>query len=116
MTVEIISWSISTKVWDRAGIELATPGSAVKLVSVARYVTECATRPCRGCEFKTHARLYTFFRYFSPILLSEGLYGGNILQFAINGLSFFNDYNLFKMNQNKIKIYIYFLKIAWDID
>ena len=27
MTVEIISWSISTKVWDRAGIELATPGS-----------------------------------------------------------------------------------------
>ena len=25
MTVEIISWSISTKVWDRAGIKLATP-------------------------------------------------------------------------------------------
>ena len=25
MTVEIISWSISTKVWDRTGIELATP-------------------------------------------------------------------------------------------
>ena len=34
MTVEIISWSISTKVWDRAGIELATPGSAVRLASV----------------------------------------------------------------------------------
>ena len=45
MTVEIISWSISTKVWDRAGIELATPGSAVRNVSVARHVTDCATRP-----------------------------------------------------------------------
>ena len=44
MTVEIISWSISTKVWDRAGIELATPGSAVRLASVARHVTDCATR------------------------------------------------------------------------
>ena len=39
MTVEIISWSISTKVWYRAGIELATPGS------VARHATDCATRP-----------------------------------------------------------------------
>ena len=38
MTVEIISWSISTKVWDRAEIELATPGS------VARHVTDCPTR------------------------------------------------------------------------
>ena len=45
MTVEIISWSISTKVWDRAGIELATPESAVRLASVARHVTDCATRP-----------------------------------------------------------------------
>ena len=27
MTVEIISQSISMKVWDRAGIELMTPGS-----------------------------------------------------------------------------------------
>ena len=45
MTVEIISRSISTKVWDRAGIELATPGSAVRLASVARHVTDCATRP-----------------------------------------------------------------------
>ena len=46
MTVEIISWSISTKVWDRAGIELATPGSAVSFASVTRHVTDCATRPC----------------------------------------------------------------------
>ena len=36
MIVEIISWSISTKVWDRAGIELATPGIAVRHASVAR--------------------------------------------------------------------------------
>ena len=33
------------KVWDRAGIQLATPGSAVRLASVARHVTDCATRP-----------------------------------------------------------------------
>ena len=45
MTVEIISWSISTKVWDRVGIELATPGIAVRHASVARHVTDCATRP-----------------------------------------------------------------------
>ena len=45
MTLEIISWSISTKVWDRTGIELATPGSAVRHASVARHVTDCATRP-----------------------------------------------------------------------
>ena len=45
MTVEIISWSISTKVWDRTGIELTTPGSAVRHASVARHVTDCATRP-----------------------------------------------------------------------
>ena len=45
MTVEIISWSISTKVWDQAGIELATPGSAVSFASVTGQVTDCATRP-----------------------------------------------------------------------
>ena len=45
MTVEIILRSISTKVWDRAGIELATPGSAVRLASVARHVTDFATWP-----------------------------------------------------------------------
>ena len=39
MIVEIISRSISTKVWDQAGIELATPGLAV------RHVTYCTTRP-----------------------------------------------------------------------
>ena len=45
MTVEIISWSISTKVWDRARIKLTTPGSAVRLASVARHVTDSATLP-----------------------------------------------------------------------
>ena len=30
---------------DRAGIELATPGIAVRHASVARHVTDCATRP-----------------------------------------------------------------------
>ena len=49
MTVEIISLSISTKVWDRAGIELATPGSAVRHAFVARHVTDCATRPGLCC-------------------------------------------------------------------
>ena len=33
------------KVWDRAGIELATPGFALRLASVARHITDCATRP-----------------------------------------------------------------------
>ena len=34
------------KVWDnRAGIQLGTPGSAVRLASVTRHVTECASRP-----------------------------------------------------------------------
>ena len=45
MTVEIISWSISTKVWDRTVIELVTPGSAVRHASVARHVTDCTTWP-----------------------------------------------------------------------
>ena len=45
MTIDIISWSISTKVWDRARIKLVTPGSAVRHVSVARHVTDCATQP-----------------------------------------------------------------------
>ena len=45
MTVDTISWSISMKVWDRAGIELATPGSVVRLASVARHVTDCTMWP-----------------------------------------------------------------------
>ena len=45
MAVEIISRSISKKEWNWAGIELVTPGLAVRLASVARDVTDCATRP-----------------------------------------------------------------------
>ena len=39
------SWSISTNVWDRAGIKLATPGSEVRHASAAWHVTNCTTRP-----------------------------------------------------------------------
>ena len=45
--VEIISSSISRKVWDRGGIELENPGSAVRLASVARHVIDCAKLPSR---------------------------------------------------------------------
>ena len=45
MIIEIISRSISTKVWDWARIKLATPGSAVRLASAAGQVTDCATWP-----------------------------------------------------------------------
>ena len=51
-TVSSPNHTISTKVWDRAGIELATPGSAVRLASVARHVTDCATRPGNVCRNK----------------------------------------------------------------
>ena len=37
MAIEIISRSISMKVWDRAGIKLATPKSAVRHVSAVRH-------------------------------------------------------------------------------
>ena len=47
MTVENISRLISMRVWNRAGIQLATPGSAVRHASVARQLTKCATRPGR---------------------------------------------------------------------
>ena len=36
-----ILWLVTeTKLWDKAGTELATPGSAVRLASVARHVTD----------------------------------------------------------------------------
>ena len=58
MAVEIISLSISTKVWDRAGIKLATPGSAVRLASVARHITDCTTRPGLQHKFKCTTEYY----------------------------------------------------------
>ena len=45
MTIEIISRSISAKLWDRTGIKLSTPGSAVRLASVTRHVTNCSNSP-----------------------------------------------------------------------
>ena len=39
ITIEIISRSIFAKVWEMAGIELTTTGSAVRLAYVARGVT-----------------------------------------------------------------------------
>ena len=36
------------KVWGQTGIELSTPGSAVKHASVARHLINCATRPGSG--------------------------------------------------------------------
>ena len=45
MTLEMISWPISTKVWDWTKIKLVTPGSAVRHAFVARNVTDWATWP-----------------------------------------------------------------------
>ena len=45
MTVEIISWSISMKVWDWAAIKPETPGFAIRHASVARHVTDCLRSP-----------------------------------------------------------------------
>ena len=70
MTVEIISWSISTKVWYRAGIKLATPGSAVRHASVARHVTDCATRPgTLNMSLNVHNRWENLpTEWFSPVV------------------------------------------------
>ena len=51
MTIAIISRSISTKVWDRAGIKLATPGTVVRHASVARHVTDCAMWPGTEADY-----------------------------------------------------------------
>ena len=55
MTIEIISWSISTR--DQVGIKLATPGSAVRLA------THCATGPSTfraNCLVILKIPIYTF--------------------------------------------------------
>ena len=58
--MEIISRSISTKVWDLAGIELVIPGSAVREVSAVIQITDCAMQPCKKC-FKTRLCNQNFF-------------------------------------------------------
>ena len=42
----------------RVGIKLVTPGSAVRLASVARHVTDCATPP--GTALYEPWKLYTY--------------------------------------------------------
>ena len=70
-------WSISTKVWDRAGIELATPGSAARHASVARHVTDCATRPGTYIVIKT--LLFSCF-LLSAVLFSKSTFFEKIFQ------------------------------------
>ena len=59
MTVEIISWSISRIVWDQVGIELVTPESAARHVSVVRHVTDCASRP--GQDMRANENHFSYF-------------------------------------------------------
>ena len=63
MTIEIISSSISTKVWVRAGIKLATPESAARLASVARHVNYGAMWPSYF-EYGPVVQEMTFFKIF----------------------------------------------------
>ena len=45
------------KVWDRAGIELATPGSAV------RHVTDCAAQPGWNIRGNVCLFIYLFYQF-----------------------------------------------------
>ena len=46
MTIEIISWSTSTKFWDRARIKLSTPGTAVRHASLVRHAALSTAQRC----------------------------------------------------------------------
>ena len=59
MTLKIISQSISMKVWDRAWIEFATPGSTVRLAYVARHVTNWAMQGHSHLK-KSHLDAFSF--------------------------------------------------------
>ena len=85
MTVEIISWSISTKVWDRAGIELATPGSAVSFASVTRHITEWQT-----LQILVWCRCGQIFTLHFPVVWQKN----EILHLFVPLLFFFN-FNMF---------------------
>ena len=64
------------KVWYRAGIELATPGSAVRLSSVARHVTDCATQPSLH-RFYCNLMTWLFFADLSNMYsLLKPIHGG----------------------------------------
>ena len=46
------------RVWDWAEIKLANPGSAIRLASVARHVSDCGTQSAKGMmSFKKGGRL-----------------------------------------------------------
>ena len=69
------------KVWDRAGMELATPGSAVRHASVARHVTDWATRPGPNCLERLSAdhknrRLHRKALHIALYLLLAGCFSG----------------------------------------
>ena len=56
MTVEIISSSISTKVWDWAQIKLTTPGSSIGLA------TDCAMGlVCWICYYEHFKEAFAYF-------------------------------------------------------
>ena len=67
------------KVWDQAGIELGTPGSAGRLVSVARHITVCAALPgTSGLDkilpvstHKTQAALAIYFIVYNGTMQAE---------------------------------------------
>ena len=65
LIVEIISRSISTKVWDRTGIELATPGSAVRLAS------DCATGPSHLPNMKRKTEIFPALILLSFLLMQS---------------------------------------------
>ena len=56
MAIEInIPWSISLKAWDRAGIELITPGSAVRHISATGQFNDCVVSPSMQPDILTTA-------------------------------------------------------------
>ena len=59
MSIEIISCSISTKVWDQAGIKFKSAGSAIGLA------TYCATGPGSGINVYRQYGLYEYFPIFT---------------------------------------------------
>ena len=68
MTVEIISLSVSTKVWDRAGIEHATPGSADRLASLNQIKAQLfCTDFCLHLHGYRNSKILVLFKVLSVI-------------------------------------------------
>ena len=109
MTVEIISWSISTKEWDQAGIELLTPGSAVRLASVTRHVTNCTTQPSSKSSYiYCNIRLAPVWNIDLPELLK--------ISFQILPHLFVSSYNRHMTNFLRKNIIVINIKVlAWNM-